>query len=137
MNILNESKELSCGIFWYDDEKEELIILNKYCDLEGNVEDYNDFNAKSGLTYNHKISWKLFQQQDRNYRKYSYKYFPRGRVMIKNGKVDIYMNQNLNTNKIKNEIFNVFGLHFIKDKIKWHIDNSQHYQCHLDDENIY
>ena len=136
MNILNEAKELSCGIFWYDTEKEELIYLNKFCDLDGNVEDSFDFNAKSGTTYNHEKTWKLFQQQDRNYRKYSYKYFPRGRVMIKNGKIDIYMNQNLNINAIKNEIVETFGLGFMRNKIKWHIDNSQHYQSHLDDDSI-
>ena len=59
MNILNEAKELLCGIFWYDTEKEELIYLNKFCDLDGNVEDSFDFNAKSGTTYNHEKNMKI------------------------------------------------------------------------------
>jgi len=50
--------------------------------------------------------------------------------MINNGKINIYMNTNLNTNILQNKIISEFGLISFKSKIKWHIDNSKYYKCY-------
>jgi len=66
--ILHESNELSTGIFWYDTFEEKLIVISKYCDLGGNSNNISDYNAKSGLTYNHKNSWNDIKQEYKQYR---------------------------------------------------------------------
>lgn len=136
MKILSEAKELSTGIFWYDTDNDKLIVIDVPYDLEDNIQNDIVFNSKSGNTFNHEKSWEDIKQFNRIYRHHSYRYYPRGRVIVKNGKVDVYYNQNLDTDHMKSKIILQFGLSIVKDSIRWMIDGSDHYNCYLDDDSI-
>lgn len=132
MNIPLESRELSTGIFWYDTEDDKWLIIDTPCDLDGNVDtDKAAFNAKSGTTYNHEKCWKDVQSANKLYKSYPYNYFPRGRVMIHNNIADVYYNPYFNTERMQREISSKFGLSEVS-KVRWHVDNSNHYQCLVD-----
>ena len=116
---LNESKELSNGVFW--DIDGELLAFPYYDGY------YTDGIAKSGDTYNHKKLWPDIKPNKCNK---PYNYYPRGRVVVGNNKVTIYMNQNVDE-KLLSEIKREFGI--IDDNYRIVYDNSEHYKCYLDD----
>ena len=124
MNILNESKELYTGIFWYDTDNDKWISVNVPCDLDGKS-NTDTFNSKNNTTYNHEKTWKAIQSENKFYRKLPYNYYPRGRVMIRNGVADVYYSE-----FFLNDLFEKypeFGLHICKE-VRWHVDNSDHYK---------
>ena len=133
MKIL-ESRFLQKGIFWWNTDAEELITVTAECDLEGNSD--AEFNAKSGDTYNHKKSWEDLKNMYRCCRQHSYNYYPRGRVIISRGTIDVYWNIHCAEAGLENDIIQQFGLGCHRDNIRWHIDRSDHYKCHLDDSSI-
>ena len=60
--------------------------------------------------------------------KYSYNYFPRGRVEIKKGRIRIFANPKvLEEDESKQLIIKTFALQDVAEKIKWISDNSAHY----------
>lgn len=137
-DYLIESSELYKGIFWIVDE--ENIEKNKdYCFLiptspDGVVTSLGDEGvAKSGNTYNHEAVWKSLAI--RLTHKLSYNYYPRGRVEISNGVAKIFLNGNINYEKVIDFIKSEFNLtkHNGIKEIKVITDNSRHYLCHLDD----
>ena len=133
--LLKEDIELYSGVFWIkdiDNPTDELIFqIPTSSDGEVNS-DGLDLNAKSGNTYNHEKLWKELSSNLTDNKPFDY--YPRGRVMIKNGVADIYANPYLLTDNIKNFIVNnyhLFQINGIK-KTRWHADNSEHYKCYLD-----
>ena len=134
---LTESKDLYKGIFWIVDLND--IEKNKdYCfqipvSLDGTIVSDNFIsNAKSGSTYNHEKTWKTLSSKLTHNKPFDY--YPRGRVEIKNGLVDIFLNPNINTPEIINFLkkeFNLNDYNGIK-KFRVHSDNSEHYRCYLD-----
>lgn len=117
--LITSAKEESRGVFWVIDNQ--LLAFPFYGDSTIGV-------AKSGNTYNHKKLWK--EICPREYRKYPYNYFPRGRVELSNkGKPIIYINPNIEDSTIQ-DIKVEFGL-LGEPTIKY--DNSQHYKCYLDE----
>jgi len=138
---------LSCGIFWVVSEMSdtsnaldnyELLCFNVPCTPDGDVLDNKyGFNSKSGKSFNHEKTWNNLKKSNRLARQYSYRYFPRSRVVVKNRKVHIYLNPIINNQKIIEEISNKFGLYSTKNiHVKIHSDNSEHYHCHWDDFSI-
>ena len=114
-----KSAEECNGIFWVIDN--ELFAYPFYDTANIGV-------AKSGGTYNHKKLWSEIAPQ--KYRNKPFDYYPRGRVEFKStGQPIIYMNPNIDEDMI-NEIKRQFGL---RSEPIIHIDNSEHYKCHLDE----
>ena len=74
----------------------------------------------------HKDAWK--QVDNKELKKYVYSHYPRGRVVVRNGKVTIFLNQNIVKEEVIKEISNVFGL--VEAKI--HAEGGQHYKCYID-----
>jgi len=133
---LNESTELYSGIFWIKDleniyNNEDLCFLIP-SDSYGNVDTTLDLNAKSGLTYNHERVWNNLPKTLTDGK--SFDYYPRGRVQINHGTAIIYLNPNINTEKVQEFIKNTY--HLIPyngiNKIRFISDGSEHYKCYLD-----
>lgn len=117
------SKESSNGIFWYLDDREELVSY------PFGAVDCPSGIAKSGDTYNHKRFWKEMNSLGT---KKPYNYYPRGRVDWDSlGRATIYVNPNLDE-KILNQVKMDFGIR-PSDECKVNYDYSNHYKCHLDD----
>lgn len=131
---LKEDATLYSGVFWVkdiDNPTNELFFLID-TDLEGNPYSTDGLNAKSGTTYNHQLLWSELSRKETEGKPYNY--FPRGRVQIRNGVVDIYLNPNLDKKDTINLIidnYNLTSKNGIK-KIRIHRDYSDHYKCHLD-----
>lgn len=119
-SITGMAKETSTGVFWLIDDK--IFAFPFYEGYVGNG------IAKSGTTFNHKRLWE--EIKPRKYSKFTYNYFPRGRVDFSNkGKPIIYMNPNIDESFIP-DIKSEFGL---RQDVKIRYDYSDHYKCHLDD----
>lgn len=137
---LNESKDLSQGIFWITDV-DNISNNRKYCfpiesNSDGSIvnpEGYN-LNAKSGLTFNHEKYWKELPNSMTNGE--AFNYYPRGRVQISNGKATIYANPNICSEELKDFIISQFGLYKYNgiNKVVVVPDGSSHYRCYLDEE---
>lgn len=117
------AKESENGIFWYIDDTEELLSYPF-----GSVNCPNGI-AKSGTTYNHKKFWSDLKPKGS---KYTYNYYPRGRVdWDSQGRAIIYLNPNI-PEEVINQIKSDFGIR-PSDECKIQYDYSNHYKCHLDD----
>lgn len=137
---------LSCGIFWVicaDDadgypalDTFELLTFTVPCDQQGNILDPSvPLNAKSGTTYNHKLTWNQLAPQITQ--GHSYQYHPRGRVEIRRGKALVFINPVLHTPAVLTEICHAFGLdNALLQKIAVKNDGSTHYHCRFDDPSI-
>jgi hypothetical protein len=142
---VQEQKELCSGIFWvisddYNLDVYKLLIFEIPCDASGNnLGIHNvELNSKSGSTYNHKKIWESEIKNNsahKPYNKKDYDHYPRGRVEIANNRATIYLNPNINTDTIVDDIKRSFGLSEsnIAD-IRVISDNSTHYQCWTDRE---
>ena len=136
---LNEDSQLYKGVFWIVES--DMVEKNrKYCftipsDTDGNpTSDDLDLNAKSGKTYNHERLWNSLPARMRYGR--DYKFYPRGRVEISNGKATVYLNPHINTEDVQEFIkseFNLTDRNGIK-KVVFFSDGSEHYKCYLDKE---
>lgn len=140
---MRKERELSSGIFWVlTDDREigsyTLLPFEIPCDIQGTPIGGHtmELNSKNGMTYNHKKVWETVVQKDSSYRPYNkrpYDYYPRGRVQITNNKAQIYLNQNICTESIVEEIKTVFGLsQNTISQIRVVVDNSAHYACWMD-----
>ena len=122
------------GIFWCDSfgrDSPHLIVVSVKCDADGKSDRPIDFSSKSGQNFNHKAEWqKLSRSVTRGQ---PFKYYPRGRVEIKNRKATIYLNPDLNNTVVLNKIIEDFelknqqGLKSIAVKS----DGSSHYHYYL------
>ncbi|MGN1412442.1 MAG: hypothetical protein ACI4WH_08065 [Oscillospiraceae bacterium] len=109
------------GVFWLIDEE----LLAFPFDSS-----YPEGIAKSGDTYNHKKLWKCVQSK--GYR-YSFDYYPRGRVDINNkGIAVIYMSPHINERYVEiiKHDFGISGNCIVR------YDYSEHYHCYLDKDGI-
>lgn len=120
---ISAAKESSNGIFWYIDD-EDVLLAYPF----GSVNSPSGI-AKSGDTYNHKRLWADLKPKGA---KYSYNYYPRGRVdWDRLGRATIYLNPNVPESvisKIKAE----FGIR-PSDDCRIQYDYSEHYRSHLDE----
>ena len=117
------AKEPANGIFWYIDDEDQLL-----CYPFGSVYCPNGI-AKSGDTYNHKKFWNDLKPKGN---KYSYNYYPRGRVdWDRLGRLTIFVNPNVSED-VLNEVKVEFGIR-PSDECKIQYDYSDHYKSHLDE----
>jgi hypothetical protein len=84
--------------------------------------------AKSD-SISHKDAWAQIAQRDKKrFRQVNYNYYPRGRVVVRNSKATIYLNQHIVTDEVIakiNEIFNIA-------EPKIHAEGGRHYECFID-----
>lgn len=115
-----------------------LLTFTIPCDIHGTPVGRHtlELNSKNGMSYNHKKVWESFVQKQSCYRPYSkrpYDYYPRGRVQIANNKAKIYLNPNIYTEKVIEEIKNTFGLSpDTISQIRVLADHFAHYRCWMD-----
>lgn len=137
LDKINESLDLYKGVFWIRDpdnpDESKDLIFQIPCNSEG-VAEIIDLSgiAKSGNTYNHEKLWNTLPKELTDNKEFNY--YPRGRVEVKNGIVDIFVNRNLYTEEIKRFLiaeYNLIEANGIK-KIRFHLDNSEHYKSHFD-----
>lgn len=116
------------GIFWIKQTNEiEIIKISAICDLSGKIYvDSVDFSSKSGENFNHKAEWAKLPKSITE--KYSYNYYPRGRVEIKNGRITIYINPDINREDVLEVIIKEFELEEASSEIRIKSDGSYHYK---------
>lgn len=136
--ILNESNELYKGVFWIKDINDLYASSNLMFQIPCNADGDSDLivsngASKTGNTYNHERLWKTLSKELTDSKPFNY--YPRGRVEIRNGVADIFVNPNLFTEEVKKFLISEYHLNpqnGIK-KIRFHADSSEHYKCYLDD----
>ena len=115
------------GIFWLINS--ELFYERIPCDENGMPSESLSGNAvaKSGSTYNHERFWATLPKSIT--RGKDYRYYPRGRVEIANGKAKIYLNPNIFDDYVKDKLIEIFGLSGLP--VRMIADGSAHYKCHM------
>lgn len=129
------------GIFWIID-KDNLEKNASYCykivsDSDGNVLENAaalPLNAKSGKTYNHKLTWDEMPKELTGGKPFDY--YPRGRVQIANNKAIIYLNPTINTDDAQAFIKETFELSKENgiNKIVFKSDGSNHYKAYVSED---
>lgn len=123
------------GIFWCKDfntECPELIMVSTACDGNGCPIECAIFSSKSGENFNHEAEWSCLDKHITE--NHPYNYYPRGRVEIKNKKVTIYINPDINKERILCKVADAFEL-MVTDElkcIKIKSDGSNHYRYTCD-----
>ena len=127
------------GIFWsymswFDDDMYVPVILpiRVKCDINGNALEEVIYSSKSGKNFNHKAEWEKKKETSRLCRKHPFDYFPRGRVEVRNGRIQIFANPVILSEEVKKLIIETFELEDVKGKIFWIADNSPHYKYIVD-----
>ena len=102
------------------------------CDTSGDTINNEYGTSRTGETHNHEELWKNLPSKITHNKPFNY--YPRGRVVIANGKATIWVNPNLYTNEVLDFIADVFHLTPYNgiQKINFKADNSEHYECYLD-----
>lgn len=113
------------GLFW-------LI-----CSMTGGEIDWNEdweiyrLFAKSD-SISHKDAWAQFaQHEEKRFCRLKYNYYPRGRVVIRNGSATVFLNQYIATDEVIEAINEIFGL----TAPKIHAEGNRHYKCYIDSGN--
>ena len=137
------ASKMNKGIFWFICFPEEdgtlsftgeMISLPVPCDLDGHPAASISFNSQKGDSNTHKNSWKDLVAKRKDLRRFSWNYFPRGRVEILRGRALIYMNPQIqNCEDFLERIQRTYGIGHLDIQVK--IDNSVHYQCAVLDDN--
>ncbi|MEQ2594534.1 hypothetical protein AAAU22_02505 [[Clostridium] symbiosum] len=113
------------GLFWL------------VCSMSGDAIDWSEdweiyhLFAKSD-SISHKDAWAQFaQNENKHFRRLAYNYYPRGRVVVRNGAATIFLSRHIATDEVLAVINKVFGL----TAPKVHAEGSKHYECSIDREN--
>lgn len=103
------------GLFWVIGSKSEWELLT--------------FFAPSDAI-SHKDAWeRRIQPTEKRFRKVAYNFYPRGRVVIRNGRGTVFLNQHIATEEILHKVCEAFSL----AEPKVHAEGSQHYCCCMDE----
>ena len=135
--IIKEDSQLYKGIFWVkdpDDIEGSLLPFQIPCDMNGfPLDDFSDFNSKSGTSYNHEKTWRDLPNEVTNNNPYNY--YPRGRIEISNGRAIIYCSPYLASKDLIDMLKREFNLtaHNGITSINLVADGSNHYKCYLDE----
>ena len=119
------------GLFWCKDPLApsiELITVSVPCDFIGTPTEPAVFTAKCGENFNHKLEWQRLGKDITG--GHPFDYYPRGRVEVKYGKVTIYLNPDLNTERVLGRIKEEFELTFPSENVRIVVknDGSKHYR---------
>ena len=121
------------GIFWCMDKNDvNLYTVSVACNSNGIETENVVYSSKSGTNFNHKTEWEKADKKITG--THPYNYYPRGRVEVKNGRAIIFLNPDINTKEILEEIYRVFELK--EDELKNILiksDGSHNYGYYMDD----
>lgn len=116
------AEKLTEGLFW-------LI-----CQMDGGEIDWDEgwqlyhLFAKSD-SISHKDAWaQIARREEKRFRRLAYSYYPRGRVVVRNGSATVFLSQHIATGEVLEAVKQVFGL----DAPKVHAEGSRHYACFID-----
>lgn len=120
-----EDDNYFCGPFWIIADNLECILKGNFqlectkylCDINGNI--INDITSKSQKTHQ-----KLWNDLKSKYGNVNWKYYPRGRVSIYNGKAYIHINSRCNLPKVIDAIINEYDI----SKLEIQVDLNDTYQ---------
>ena len=120
------------GIFWIlpSETDWKLKTIKVECDSEGTSLEQTEYSSKSGENFNHKAEWAKMPKSETN--GFTYNYYPRGRVEIKDGKVRVFVNNDFNTFEMRELIKKEFGIKNESMPIRFTSDGSYHYRYGLD-----
>lgn len=124
------------GIFWIKDldnlENNKDYLIKIETNTKGDPLSYPfPLNSKKNNNYVHQRTWPLLPYNLT--RNKPFDYWPRGRVEIKDGKLTIFINPNLNREDVLNYIYKEFDvLNQGLDGPRVVLDTYEHYKCHLD-----
>ncbi len=114
------------GIFWFVPQSDVLIVKKVACTSNGEALETTNYSSKSGDNFNHRLEWSNFSRKVTN--GLPYNYYPRGRVEVKNGSVNVYMNPTLKTPMLEERIKAEFMLVDESVSVRFIADGSMHYQ---------
>ena len=84
--------------------------------------------AKSD-SISHKDVWaQIVQRGEKRFRQYEFDHYPRGRVVVRNGKATVFLNQHIATDDVISAVSQIFGL----AAPKVHAEGGEHYGCFVD-----
>ena len=133
---LIEDRQLYKGVFWIVDN-DNLYNNRNYCftipcDNIGDTINNEYGTSKDGYTHNHKGLWSQLSSKLTHNKPFDY--YPRGRVVITNGKATIWVNPNLYNEDVLDFIIDEFNLTEYNgiNKVVMKADYSEHYKCYLD-----
>jgi len=110
------------GLFW-------IICSMNDSDIDWNEswELYHLFIRSDSIS--HKDAWtQLAKSSDKRFRQFEYNHYPRGRVVVRNGKATIFLNQHIANDGVISAINNAFGL----TTPRIHAEGGEHYKCYID-----
>ncbi len=107
------------GLFW-------LIcsMSDDSIDWDADWELYHMFAKSDSIS--HKDAWA--QIEEKRFRCLLYNYYPRGRVVVRNGAATVFLNRHIATDEVLAAINQVFGL----TAPKVHAEGGKHYECYID-----
>lgn len=78
----------------------------------------------------HKAAWERYiQLSKKRFRGVAYNFYPRGRVVIRNGRSTVFLNQHIATAEVLHKVCEVFSL----TEPKVHAEGNRHYHCCMDE----
>ena len=84
--------------------------------------------AKSN-SISHKDAWEQLRLHGGKYiKQYNYNHYPRGRVVVRNSKATVFLNQHIVTDDVISKINHIFCL----TAPKIHAEGGVHYRCYID-----
>ena len=102
------------GLFWVIGSPEEWELLPVF--VSSNV-------------INHKDAWAVYIQPSKKcFRQVAYNFYPRGRVVIRNDRATVFLNQHIASEQVVQKVCDAFSL----TEPKIHAEGGHHYQCFMD-----
>lgn len=102
------------GLFWVIGSPEEWELLPVF--IASNV-------------ISHKEAWEIhIQPAEKRFRQVAYNFYPRGRVVIRNGRATVFLNQLIAAEQVVQKVCEAFSL----TAPRIHAEGGRHYQCFMD-----
>ena len=114
--------EMREGLFW--------LICSMSADGIDWSEDWELYHLYAPSdSISHKDAWRqIVQRDEKRFRRYDYNYYPRGRVVVRNGKATIFLNRHIAVDEVVAAVNQTFGL----TAPKLHAEGGEHYKCYID-----
>jgi hypothetical protein len=116
---MNEQQE---GLFWVI-----CSMSDDSIDWSGDWELYHIFVPSDAMS--HKDAWaEIARRDEKRFRQVEYNHYPRGRVVVQNGRATVYLNQHIVVEEVIKAINKTFKLR----RTKIHAEGGKHYECYID-----
>jgi len=113
---------MSEGLFWVI-----CTMTDTAIDWEDSWELHPLFVKSDAIS--HKDAWaQMVQPGHREYRQCAYNHYPRGRVVVRNGRATVFLSQHIAVDSVVAAVCEAFRV----DAPKVHAEGSAHYRCRMD-----